>query len=213
MTNTGIEKPESSVAQADHPNDGASTYERLLVEAASLFRKRGYERTSTRELANSIGIQKASLYHYMKSKEHLLFEMCMRGMERMDSRIGSAIEGAEGPLDQLGELIEHHVATMLEQPNVYAASLIELRSLTGEKSDLVLNRRRDYENLVRDIVTDAQASGSVRSDIDPKYLTLLLLGTMNWTLLWFQLDGDISPAEMGRLVRTFLLGGLATATP
>lgn len=190
----------------------SDTYERLLMEAAGLFRQRGYEGTSTRALAERLGIQKASLYHHMANKEQLLYEMAVRSMDRMDARIRAELEDRSDPVERLGTLIESHVAAMLEQPDPYAASLLELRALTGEHAERLVKRRDDYEKMLGRMIQAAQETGAVRSDMSPQLIGLLILGTMNWTLFWYRPDGPVPPRELAAAVRTLVLDGLIQAT-
>jgi TetR/AcrR family transcriptional regulator, cholesterol catabolism regulator len=55
---------------------GAATAKELRDEEARLFWKKGFASTSTRELAESLGVQKASLYYHMESKEQSLYDIC-----------------------------------------------------------------------------------------------------------------------------------------
>ena len=55
---------------------GAATAKELRDEEARLFWKKGFASTSARELAESLGVQKASLYYHMESKEQSLYDIC-----------------------------------------------------------------------------------------------------------------------------------------
>jgi TetR/AcrR family transcriptional regulator, cholesterol catabolism regulator len=59
------------------------TAERVLSEAARLFREQGYAAATTRELARRLGINKASLYYHVAKKEDLLYQICMVAMARI----------------------------------------------------------------------------------------------------------------------------------
>lgn len=54
---------------------GAATAKELRDEEARLFWKKGFASTYTRELAESLGVQKASLYYHMESKEQSLYDI------------------------------------------------------------------------------------------------------------------------------------------
>ena len=58
---------------------------RILATAAELFRTKGYAQSTTRELAGMIGLKKASLYHYVQSKEDLLYEISIESLQQMQS--------------------------------------------------------------------------------------------------------------------------------
>lgn len=210
-------RPPSTEGTEDNPPDSLqaseTTYERLLTEAAAMFRRYGYEGTSTRALAEVLGIQKASLYHHMSSKEQLLYEVSTRSMDRMDARIHAAVQAQTEPVEKLIALIESHVTAMLEHPDPYAANLLELRSLKGEHARQLLQRRREYERLVVRMVEAAQDNGAIRKDIEAQHLGRLLLGTMNWLLFWYRPEGPLSPEDVAAMVRAVTLDGLLVREP
>ena len=86
----------------------------MLQEAARLFRKRGYAGTSIRELSTAVGIQSATLYHYMKTKEDLLAAVCDRGYELIISAVTRAAQDAASPLDALEAIIHAHLHASIE---------------------------------------------------------------------------------------------------
>src|ERR1700760_2727358 len=95
-------------------DEADSTEARVLQEAARLFRKRGYAGTSIRDLAGAVGIQSATLYHYMKTKEDLLAAVCDRGYELIISAVTRAAQDAASPLDALEAIIHAHLHASIE---------------------------------------------------------------------------------------------------
>lgn len=184
------------------------TYERVLREAAALFRTHGYDATTTRALAERLGVKKASLYHHVSSKEKLLYDLCMQSMDAMGVRIAEVLASADGPMERLRALIRCHVATMLENPDPHTSSLLELRALTGERRERVLERRHRYENQVAELIDEGQRSGDVRTDTDAHLLAVLMLGTMNWTILWYQPSGPITPERLADTICALAFDGL-----
>src|SRR4051812_34417524 len=63
--------------------------EELTREAARLFAERGYHGTSLADVAEALGIQKASLYHHIESKEDLLWEVAWEGAEAFHAALDS----------------------------------------------------------------------------------------------------------------------------
>lgn len=184
------------------------TYERVLREAAALFRTNGYDATTTRALAERLGVKKASLYHHVSSKEKLLYDLCMLSMDDMGVRIEEVLASADGPMERLRALIRCHVATMLENPDPHTSSLLELRALTGEWRELVLERRHRYESQVAELIDEGQRSGDIRTDTDAHLLAVLMLGTMNWPILWYQPSGLVTPERLADTVCALALDGL-----
>lgn len=184
------------------------TYERVLREAAALFRTNGYDATTTRALAERLGVKKASLYHHVSGKEKLLYDLCMRSMDDMAVRIDEVLASEDGPVERLRALIRCHVATMLENPDPHTSSLLELRALTGERRELVLERRNRYEGQVADLIAEGQRTGEIRTDTDAHLLAVLMLGTLNWPILWFQPSGPVTPERLADTICALAFDGL-----
>src|ERR1700680_5259577 len=85
------------------------TSERLVDTAAKLFWSKGYAATTTREIAALLGVQKASLYHHVKRKEDLLFEICVASLAHIQNTVESSLEHVAAPLDRVRTLIRAHV--------------------------------------------------------------------------------------------------------
>jgi TetR/AcrR family transcriptional regulator, cholesterol catabolism regulator len=185
------------------------TADRLLDTAAALFWEKGYAETTTRELAAALGINKASLYHHIASKEEVLLRICRESLLKINEVVSSAAAQAP-PETRLDTAIKAHFAETVRLRDFYAVGLIELRNLAPENRKEVLFLRRRYEAVLRDIVVEDQEAGRVREDIDPKYLTLSLLNVLNWTIFWFDPEGDLEPPQLGKILAGVYLHGAAS---
>src|ERR1700744_5002707 len=117
----------SRPARGSGPDDDShSTEARVLQEAAPLFRKQGYEGTSIRDLAGAVGIQSATLYHYMKTKEDLLAAVCDRGYELIISAVTQSAKDAATPLDALEAIIHAHLHSSIEHRDFFVTALTEV---------------------------------------------------------------------------------------
>jgi AcrR family transcriptional regulator len=184
-----------------------STRARLLQSAAILFRTRGYSGATTRNLAASLGIQSASLYHHIGKKEDLLFEMSVTALENITSRVNAAVLAAEPP-DRLRALIRAHLAAALADQDAHAVMLSELRALSGERRGKVLGLREAYRNLVERTLADGQACHTIRDDTSAKNLALGLLNLLNWTIFWYRPEGELSPESLADLMSLIFIEGV-----
>jgi AcrR family transcriptional regulator len=193
---------------AKKENGGLPTSERVLDTAAALFRENGYAETTTRELAAALGIHKASLYHHISSKEEILLRICRESLVTINEVVSKAAAKAP-PEERLDTAIKTHLAETVRGRDYYAVGLIELRNLSPENRKEVLLLRSRYESTLRDLLIEAQGAGRVRKDIDAKYLTLSLLNVLNWTIFWFDPDGDLDSLKLGDLLASVYLHGAA----
>ena len=187
--------------------DGAVTAKRLLDLAARLFWENGYAATTTRELAEALGVQKASLYYHIGSKEDLLYQICIESLDNIHEAVSQAVSDVRDPLRRVQVMIRAHVFSMLEDREKHATMLTELKALSPERRAEVVARRDQYESLVRGILTDAQDAAVLTSEIPAKELELGLLNLLNWTIFWYQPDGDLSPDDVTSLFeRIYIMG-------
>ncbi len=187
------------------------TSERLLDTAAQLFWRHGYAATTTREIAAVLGVQKASLYHHVRSKEDLLYEICVASLEHIQLAVQTAVDAVDDPLERVRTLIRAHVMAMLLDQDKHSTMLTELRALSTQRRVEIVKLRDGYEDLVRDVLAQAQAAGALRPDLPAKYLSLSLLNLLNWAIFWFERDGELSSENVADVLTTIYLNG-ATGT-
>jgi AcrR family transcriptional regulator len=187
-------------------NEPSATHRRLLDAAAALFRQKGYSAATTRELANAVGIQNASLYYHIRRKDDLLYQLCVESLERITQTVSAAVAVETEPGLRLHSLIQAHLVTSLADQDRHATMLTELRSLTESRRAEVVAMRDRYEALVRDVIQDGQDAGVLRTDISARHLTLGLLNMLNWTIFWFH-PGGMSATEIASVFASIFTDG------
>lgn len=185
----------------------APTQERVLETAARLFRSRGYTATTTREIAAELGIQKASLYYHISSKEDLLYRICVGSMRDHLDGLHAVLERPGDVLSKLREAIDGNVARLHSDSDRNAVALVELRALAPDRRARVIGMRDEYETALRGLVAAAQGAGVVRSDVDAKYLTISLLSLINWSIIWYRVDGKLTPKQLAEFLMDVYLEG------
>jgi AcrR family transcriptional regulator len=196
-----------ATSEADRSAEGNLTEARLLREAARLFRRQGYARTSTRELATAVGLQSASLYHYMKTKEDLLSAICLQGYELMIGAVTSATEKVDSPTDALKAAVGAHLKTAIDSRDIYLTTLSEARSLSPRARRTVDQKGHIYTELLTKLIERAQEAGGVRTDISADHLMLVLRNQLSWTIFWFNPENELSIAELSELMSKVFLEG------
>lgn len=179
----------------------------MLSSAASLFRRHGYAGATTRDLAASLGIQSASLYHHIGSKEDLLYEICVTALETITAEAEAALL-APGPPDPLRRLIRTHVRVLLGDLDAHTVMLVEMRALSDARREKVLALRDAYQDLVERTITLGQEAELVRADIPARQLTLGLLNLLNWTFIWYRAGGELSPAAIAAFLERIYMEGV-----
>ena len=184
------------------------TVERLLDAAVALFSRKGYAAASTREVASLLGMQKASLYYHIQSKEDLLYFICKSSLERIRADVETAIQDVPDPLERTRVLIVAHVESMLRDADEHSTTLTEMYALSKDRLAQIVALREGYVDLVRSVLHEAQQAGALREDIDVRTLSLGLLGLMNRVLVWYRRRGPLSPGQLGELLAVIFLTGV-----
>ncbi|MGF1471857.1 MAG: TetR/AcrR family transcriptional regulator [Rubrobacteraceae bacterium] len=188
--------------------DGAVTTEKLRDEAARLFWDKGYAATTTRELARSLGVQKASIYYHIESKEELLYDICVESLGNIHDAVSRALAGESDPLARIRVMIRAHVVSMLEDKEKHATMLTELKALSSARREEVVGLRDRYESLVRSVLLEAQDAGVLAREVSAKELELAILNLLNWTIFWYKSEGEFSPEYLARLFEEIYLNGV-----
>src|SRR5580693_4687431 len=89
-----------TTGQPESDHAGRPTGERLFDIAAALFCEKGYAATTTREIATAAGIQQASLYYHVSSKEDLLHQICVSSLDQLFADVESAVNAVNDPVER-----------------------------------------------------------------------------------------------------------------
>lgn len=182
-------------------------HEELLAAAVRLFRQRGYHDTSMQDLAEAVGVQRGSLYHYIEAKEDLLWEIMDRTMRRLLDAVEPVAASAARPSEKLRRAIEAHLAVAAEHRDELVVLHVELKSLSPSRRQRMLVLRDRYEGLFRRMVEEGVRAGEFRP-ADPKTVGLAVLGACNWFTTWFRPEGPLSHQDFARAFGDLFLVGL-----
>ncbi len=164
-----------------------STEERIRRAAVTLFATRGYAATGIRDLAEAAGVQTASLYHYMGTKQELLRSLMVDGNRRLLGAAQLVVEPGAPPEHRLVSLVQMHVLGHAHQREMAVVLDAELRSLGPEARTEVVAMRDRYEGLWRDAIADGVAAGTFAIE-SPSATRLGLLAMCTGVAYWYSPD-------------------------
>jgi AcrR family transcriptional regulator len=161
----------------------------LTRQAARLFAEQGYHGTSMEDLAQAVGVQKASLYAHVRSKEDLLDELARNGARAFHDAL-DVIEESIPAVEKLRLALRAHLRVVAEQLDVATVFIREWRYLSGERRKEFLAERRRYEERIRALFREGVEQGELRTDLDGGAAALLFLSAANWAYTWLQPGRD-----------------------
>ncbi|WP_035799272.1 TetR/AcrR family transcriptional regulator [Kitasatospora mediocidica] len=160
------------------------TVDSLLAVTVEVFNTRGYDGTSMEDLSRAAGISKSSIYHHVRGKEELLRLAVGRALDGLFAILDEppAVQGR--PVERLEHVVRRTTEVLLaELP--YVTLLLRVRGNT-EAEIWALERRRDFDHRVADLVRAAVAEGELRADVEPRLATRLLFGMINSIVEWYR---------------------------
>ncbi len=186
--------------------------ETILSQAAELFARQGFVGTSMNEVATACGMSKPALYHYVRDKSQLLFEIATTHVTRLHALIDEVAAGDAvhpPPVDataHVRRLIERFVLEYAGARHAHRVLTEDVKFLEPADQARVLELQRQVVSSFADAIAQVRPE-LVAADLH-KPLAMLLFGMMNWMFTWLQPDGKLSHADMAPVVADLFLGGL-----
>jgi TetR/AcrR family transcriptional regulator, cholesterol catabolism regulator len=179
---------------------------------AQLFRDRGFDATSVSDIARALGLTKAGLYHHFDSKEALLFEIMMFGLDKVRDEVILPVRTIRDPEERLRQLITRHARIATRGHGAVAHLQDEIRALPTPARKQVEHRMRVYFDLVRGTLDELHAAGRLY-DVDRTVATFSLIGMILWLPRWFRQDGRLTQDQVAENIANLALGGLVAVRP
>lgn len=168
--------------------------EHIYRIAAEIMCRKGYEATSMNDIGDAVGLTKAGVYHYIRGKQNLLFEIMSYGMDMIDLDVlGPARQVADAE-QRLRVILERHARRIVEVGGAVTVLLDEMWALKPMHRRIIKSRKRAYFDLLRGTLERLAAEEKLR-EVSPTVATFALLGILNWISRWYRPDGDVSPRD------------------
>jgi AcrR family transcriptional regulator len=200
-------RPRKTVGERD---DGNRRRE-LLRSAAKLFRRKGYDATSTRDIAAAVGMHSGSPFYHFKSKQALLCALMDEGMRAAIAQQAQALAraraaGSPGAEHELRVLVRNHFEVLLGPASDFIpVMLYESRSLTPRQRAAIAQLQSEYESAWVPVLQALHAGGRLRADV--KLARLFIFGALNWSAQWYDRKKGASLDELADAAVALFLGG------
>ena len=194
--------------KTDAARDDGNRRQALLTVAARLFRRKGFDATTTRDIAAAAGMQSGSPFYHFKSKDALLFAVMEAGMRAALLRQQEALAAAQAEqlpaAAQLRVLVQAHFAVLLGPGSDFVpVMLYEWRALAPRQRKAMAQLTGEYEALWMPVLQALYEDGSLRAR--PALARLLILGAMNWSVQWFDPKKEASLQDLSEAAMALFL--------
>jgi TetR/AcrR family transcriptional regulator, cholesterol catabolism regulator len=141
----------------------------MIRGAVTLFKEKGFHRTTTREIAKAAGFSIGTLYEYIRTKEDVLYLVCDSIYDEVNARLDS-LETEKGSVEVLVKALEHYYTLVNDMQDEFVVMYQESKSLPKDALQYVLKKELEMVSLFERILTECAESGEL--DLTPKQITL-----------------------------------------
>jgi AcrR family transcriptional regulator len=185
--------------------------DQILNSAAQVFCQKGYHGASMADIAQAVGLQKATLYHHFKGKQEILSELLDNALNLVTGNMELTASSNSSPEEKLHLAMRTYLQTLCEQPNLSSVLIMEYRSLDKELYNRHIRNRDRFEKMWRDIIQEGVDAGKFQCQSVPMTVRALL-GVMNWTINWYRPEGKLSAESIADQFAEMFMTGIRVPT-
>lgn len=185
----------------------ASKKELIVQKAASMFREKGFPATSMRDLAESVGIEAASLYNHIQSKSEILEEIIFRISEDCNKHLEELDKSDLSSLEKIDGVTRFHIHMMFQRFEEYHVMINEWIHLEAQPLADFINQRRHYVQRLEGIISEGIEAGEIKP-ILPYIAVLTILSAVRGLEFWHRSQKNYSPEDLEENMVSYLIGGL-----
>jgi AcrR family transcriptional regulator len=193
-----------TAAKKPRRNNESNRREELLRVSARLFRQKGFDGTSIRDISSAAGMQSGSPFYHFKTKQDILVAVMEQGLAEGLRRLEQALAAPGTAEQKFTRMIRAQLSTILEEGNDFIPVLLyDWRSLTEESRRHIVAINDRYDALWQPLIDEFQRAGTMPDDA--QHVRLLLMGAINWTGRWYRAGGRLSLDEIAEGTARFFL--------
>ncbi len=181
----------------------------MIRGAVTLFKEKGFHRTTTREIAKAAGFSIGTLYEYIRTKEDVLYLVCDSIYDEVHSRLAT-IDMENGSWEVLMTALQHYYGLIDEMQDEFVVMYQESKSLPKDALQYVLEKETEMVSLFERLLSECVERGQV--DLTPKEIVLashhLFVQGQMWAFRRWAFR-DFTIEEFITMQTKFLLQGMA----
>jgi len=193
-----VKKPRKQPAQ------NGNRREDLLRVCARLFREKGFDGTSIRDISQAADMHSGSPFYHFKTKQDMLVAVMEQGLTEGLRHLEAVAALKLAPQEKFKRLVRVHLETICGDGHDFIpVMLYDWRSLTPTNRRRVIALKDRYDALWQKVTDDLQAQGIMGGDA--QLARLFTFGVLNWTARWYRAGGRKSLDEIAEEAARFLL--------
>src|SRR6516164_5348094 len=180
--------------------------EAVIRAAAREFNRKGYHNTSLDDIAAALEVTKPTVYYYVTSKEQLLFQCFVAGVEQIRAAFREVRRLAVPARERLNAVLRHY-GTAVASEFGWCMVRAEDQDLPPAMSRHIKSLKSEIDQGIRRLIREGIQDGSIQP-CDPKMTAFALAGALNWIAHWYREDQSLTGAQIAAAFVTIFEGGL-----
>jgi AcrR family transcriptional regulator len=177
----------------------------LVRVSARLFREKGFDGTTVRDIANAVGMRSGSPFYHFKSKQEILAAVMEEGLVAGLAEVERISNSDLAPLEKFQALVRSHLETVLgEGQDFIPVLLYDWHALSAELQQQIIGLKDRYDDVWQKSLHELKQAGLIHSD--SRVVRLLLLGAINYCVQWYKPGKGLSLDELAAQTVEFFLG-------
>ena len=178
--------------------------ERIISTAVDLFYHHGLGNTTLEAVAEKMNVTKPFIYSHFKSKNHLLAEICSRGIRASLEALNRVVASQGTATEKIEALAHDFMLAVLENQRHIAIYTREEKYLSGEDSEAINTMRREFDRKICALLTEGVTTGEFVVD-DVQLAALAIGGIVSWSSVWYRSNGRLTPAQTATHISELVL--------
>jgi AcrR family transcriptional regulator len=178
----------------------------VIRAAAREFNRKGYHNTSLDDIAARLEVTKPTVYYYVTSKEQLLFECFLAGVEQIHAAFREVRDLAAPGRERLNAVLRHYGEAVASEFG-WCMVRAEDQDLSPAMSRHIKALKSEIDQGIRRLIRDGVQDGSI-GPCDPKMAAFALAGALNWIAHWYREDRSLTGAEIADAFVTIFEAGM-----
>lgn len=184
-----------------------SKREKILSEAAKLFREKGFGGSSMRDLAEKVGIEAASMYNHIRSKDEILEEICFSVGRKYDEQLTEIEKQPCSFSEKIESLIAFHVKMIIENGDAVSVLNNDWKFLNSKKLVEFKAMRNEYEKHLASLITAGIEEGSFKP-VNVSVALFTILSSLRWVELWYKPSRGVTKEDLAKDISAILMNGI-----
>lgn len=160
-----------------------------------------------RDLAERVGIEAASMYNHIRSKDEILEEICFGLAEAYAAQLAEVAAMTLSYPDKIEALIAFHVQMVIEQPNAVSVLNNDWKFLNSEQMTRFKAQRKQYENGFAALISKGIEAGAFKP-VNVSIALFTILSSLRWVELWYKPTRGVSKNDLAKDISAILMNGI-----